>query len=1092
MRYRMWVDLWLVLSSLPQRRMRRIGGGGIAGFIQATAVVVFGLLAASTAAQAAPPTASIVVADDSLTIGETTLVTITFSEQVTGFTNADLSVPNGWLSAVSSSDGGITWTATFTPGARITVSSNAIILDNTGVSNAGGESGVGTTDSNNYAIDTARPTATVVVANTHLGIGQTSEVTITFSEAVTGFTNADLTTANGTLSGLSSSDGGITWMATLTPTAGVTQSGNVITLNLNGVADVAGNTGAGTVQSNAYALDSQRPTATITLSQAIVHAGQTATVTFTFSEAVTGFSLADVATSNAALSNLSTSNNIVFTAMLTPVEGIIAPTNVIILNVLGVTDQAGNAGTGTTNSASYAIDTVSTLTISPPTLPSAVVGTVFSQTIAASGGTRPYSYRVTVGALPAEIKLDPVTGVLSGTPTRADSYNFTITATDASQLAKDANYTLAVNEAVPTAMPDNATAIAGQPASIRVTENDTGIISSIAIATAPARGTVSVSGTTIVYTPAPDFSGTDTLRYTATGPGGTSAPALVTIAVGEAAPAAMPDKATAIAGQPVSIRVIENDTGAISSVAIATAPAKGTASVDGTMIVYTPAPDFSGTDTLRYTATGPGGTSALALVTIEVAARPVAITRHVSVEAGKQVVIDLTDGATGGPFTTAALVSASPSSAGPSSISNLKLTFTPSVTFEGSMAIVFTLSNAFATSLPATIHFDVTGRPDPSRDTEVIGLLSAQVDSAKRFAGNQTRNFNSRLEQLHDEGDRRRNSMAIELGYATGRQEAADDRFADVLRNNPAGTSSSGVPDFAMQNYAADGKEHKPRSKPADVDLGSFAVWTGGYVNFGKQNGGNISLDYTTAGLSAGVDYRFSKSLVAGFGFGYGRDATDIGSNGTESRAHAYSAAIYASYSPVKSVFLDGLIGGSWLDFASRRHETPTGNFALGDRNGRQLFGSITASYEQRNEAWLVSPYGRLDFSRSWLDSFSERGVDAYTLKYGSQTVDTLSGVAGLRLEYAIPMDWGVLKPGARVEYTHDFEGSSRVKLGYADVEGLPYEQVTGGSGSDYVTLGASLDAALNYDWTANLDYRTAVGTGNRNHAFGLRVGKKF
>ena len=1090
MRYRLWADLWLMLSSLPQRRMRRIGGSAIAGFIHAVAMIAFGLLAASTAAQAAPPTASIVVADTTLTIGETTLVTITFSEQVTGFTNADLAVSNGTLSAVSSSDGGITWTATFTPSSNVTAPANHIVLDNTGVINGGGEAGTGTTPSNNYSIDTKRPTATVAVANAQIGIGQTSVVTVTFSEGVTGFSIADLAPPNGTLSGLMTADN-ITWTATLTPTAGTTQSGNVIVLDMTGVADAAGNTGVGTVQSNAYAVDSLRPTATITLSQAIIHAGQTATVTFTFSEAVTGFTLTDIATSNATLSNLSTSNNIVFTAMLTPHAGIIAPTNTVRLDMTGVTDQAGNAGSGTVASASYAIDTVSTLTILPATLPSAIVGTVFSQTVSASGGTAPYSYDVTAGMLPPGIALSPA-GSLSGTPTVAGSYNFTITATDASQLAKDANYTLAVSEALPVALPDNATAVAGQPASIRVTENDTGLISSIAIVTAPARGTVSVSGTTIVYTPAADFSGTDTLRYMATGPGGTSTPALVTIAVGEAAPAAMPDNATAVAGQPVSIRVTENDTGAISSIAIVTAPAKGTASVDGTTIVYTPAADSSGTDTLRYTATGPGGTSTPALVTIEVAARPVAISRHVSVEAGKQVVVDLTDGATGGPFTTAALVSASPSSAGPSSISNLKLTFTPSVTFEGSVAVVFTLSNAFATSLPATIHFDVTGRPDPSRDTEVIGLLSAQVDSAKRFAGNQTRNFNSRLEQLHDEGDRRRNSMAIELGYATGRQEAADDRFADVLRNNPAGTSSNGVPDFAMQNYAADGKEHKPRSKPADVDLGSFAVWTGGYVNFGKQNGGNISLDYTTAGLSAGVDYRFSKSLVAGFGFGYGRDATDIGSNGTESRAHAYSAAVYASYSPAKSVFLDGLIGGSWLDFASRRYETPTGNIAFGDRNGRQLFGSITASYEQRNEAWLVSPYGRLEFSRSWLDGFSERGVDAYTLKYGSQTVDTLSGVAGLRLEYAIPMDWGVLKPGARVEYTHDFEGSSKVKLGYADVEGLPYDQISGGSGNDYVTLGASLDATLDYDWTANLDYRTAVGTDNRNHAFGLRVGKKF
>ena len=102
----------------------------------------------------AAPTATIVVADTALAAGETSLVTITFSEAVTGFTNADLTIANGALSAVSSADGGITWRATFTPTADLTDTTNVITLDNTGVADAAGNAGTGTTDSNNYAIDT--------------------------------------------------------------------------------------------------------------------------------------------------------------------------------------------------------------------------------------------------------------------------------------------------------------------------------------------------------------------------------------------------------------------------------------------------------------------------------------------------------------------------------------------------------------------------------------------------------------------------------------------------------------------------------------------------------------------------------------------------------------------------------------------------------------------------------------------------------------------------------------------------------------------------------------------------------------------------
>ncbi|AZD05626.1 Fibronectin type III domain protein [Pseudomonas chlororaphis] len=305
------------------------------------------------------PTATIVVADNALRIGETSLVTITFSEAVSGFTNADLTVANGTLSAVSSSDGGITWTATFTPTSSITDTSNLITLDNSGVTNASGNAGSGTTDSNNYAIDTVRPTATIVVADSALRIGETSLVTITFSEAVTGFTNADLTIANGTLTAVSSSDGGITWTATFTPSASISDTTNLITLDNTGIADQAGNAGSGTTDSNNYAIDTVRPTATIVVADSALSAGETSLVTITFSEAVSGFTNADLSIANGTLSAVSSSDGgITWTATFTPTVGIADASNLITLNNTGVSDVAGNTGSGTTNSNNYSIDTV--------------------------------------------------------------------------------------------------------------------------------------------------------------------------------------------------------------------------------------------------------------------------------------------------------------------------------------------------------------------------------------------------------------------------------------------------------------------------------------------------------------------------------------------------------------------------------------------------------------------------------------------------------------------------------------------------------------------------------------------------------------
>ncbi|WP_411221140.1 Ig-like domain-containing protein [Pseudomonas veronii] len=388
------------------------------------------------------PSATIVVADNALKIGDTSLVTITFSEAVSGFTNADLTIANGTLTAVSSNDGGVTWRATFTPSSAISDTSNVITLDNSGVQNGSGNSGSGTTDSNNYAVDTVRPTATIVVANPALGVGDSSLVVITFSEAVTGLSNADLTVNNGTLSTVSSADGGVTWTATFTPTSGITDTSNVITLDNTGIADLAGNSDSGTTDSNNYTIDSQRPTATIVMADPVLSAGETSLVTVTFSEAVSGFDNSDLNVAHGTLSAVSSSDGgITWTALFTPAAGIRAASNVITLANTGIADLAGNAGTGTTDSANYSIDTV---------LPTATI--VVGDTALKAGETAPVTITFSEAVSGFTLAdLSVANGVLSNLGSSDGGVTWTATLTPTADVTDTSNLISLDNSGVQTA-----------------------------------------------------------------------------------------------------------------------------------------------------------------------------------------------------------------------------------------------------------------------------------------------------------------------------------------------------------------------------------------------------------------------------------------------------------------------------------------------------------------------------------------------------------------------------------------------------------------------------------------------------------------
>lgn len=71
------------------------------------------------------------------------------------------------------------------------------------------------------------------------------------------------------------------------------------------------------------------------------------------------------------------------------------------------------------------------LTITSGTIPSSQSGSPFNYQLAAAGGKPPYRWAVTEGALPAGLSLASGTGIISGAPSAAGTFNFTVDVTDA-------------------------------------------------------------------------------------------------------------------------------------------------------------------------------------------------------------------------------------------------------------------------------------------------------------------------------------------------------------------------------------------------------------------------------------------------------------------------------------------------------------------------------------------------------------------------------------------------------------------------------------------------------------------------------------
>ena len=352
---------------------------------------------------------------------------------------------------------------------------------------------------------------------------------------------------------------------------------------------------------------------------------------------------------------------------------------------------------GTSNTATVSVTvTAPTISITPATLTNATQNTAYSQALTASGSSGSYAFSVVAGSLPAGMNLSSV-GLLSGTPSAVGSSNFTVRAMSSSGFFGDHAYTLTVTSQAPVAGPVSLSVAANSSANPVTLNLSGGTTASVSVSSAATHGTTSVSGTSITYTPTAGYSGNDSFTYTATGPGGSSSAATVsitvsapTLAITPATPS-LPAATLNTAYPPVALSASSGTAPYSYAVTAGSLPAG--LSLNTTTGTISGTPTAIATYNFTITATDAHGATGSRAYSLDIQAQAVVVPpSNETVVAGQTASVDLTRGATGGPFTSATLLSVAPQQAGIVQIvAPSTLSFTPAVSYSGSAVVNFRL-----------------------------------------------------------------------------------------------------------------------------------------------------------------------------------------------------------------------------------------------------------------------------------------------------------------------------------------------------------------------------------------------------------------
>lgn len=265
----------------------------------------------------------------------TVLLTFTFDQDITGFTSGDISVTNGSVSGFASVNGS-TYTATLTPAGQGLV--NISVADNAAIN---GSSKGNSASSLNLTYDNQKPGVSLSRVSGSGKVNSLFGIYVDFTEEIKRMNLDKLTVTNGIASDLVK-ESGTRYRVTVSPN--VNEGTVTISFLADKITDMADNLNTAASDLN-VTVDKIAPTVVITRTSGSGPVNETFNVTFTFSEDVTGFDVADIAVSNGSSAGFVATSPSIYKVFITP-----SMSGDVIINTASnvAQDLAGNPNSSAT------------------------------------------------------------------------------------------------------------------------------------------------------------------------------------------------------------------------------------------------------------------------------------------------------------------------------------------------------------------------------------------------------------------------------------------------------------------------------------------------------------------------------------------------------------------------------------------------------------------------------------------------------------------------------------------------------------------------------------------------------------------------
>lgn len=259
-------------------------------------------------------------------------------------------------------------------------------------------------------------------------------------------------------------------------------------------------------------------------------------------------------------------------------------------------------------------------------------------------------------------------------------------------------------------------------------------------------------------------------------------------------------------------------------------------------------------------------------------------------------------------------------------------------------------------------------------------------------------------------------------------------------------------------------------------------------------------------GLSAGLDYRFSKQVVAGLVGNFSNTDGDFRGGGTFS-TNSFGGLAFAQILPTDKTFIQVTAGYTRNNYLVARLATAqvtsvaigsdriVNSLASSNSNGDVANVGLLTGYDYSIGRFLIGPRAGVNYSQTHIGNYTENGGGGIGLQYNDQYIHSLQSTFGVQGSTTYSTQVGVIVHQVNADYIHEFANSQR-HIGVQLTEDQRANPTRFAFQNEvpvrnYFNLGTGLVAVLPNGWQPFVSFRAMVGNNQFNNyagTFGLRI----